>query len=182
MGAFASKQSVAKETVAEPGGCASFADLLREHQRMVFSIALHFLRDPSAAEEVAQDVFLQLHRNLDGLEPTRVIFWLRKVTSNRAIDYVRKRKLRATVALEDAPEPRATVAQPDLLLQDKLRALVATLPEKPRMVMVLRYQEDVMPEEIAQMLGMPVRTVKSHLQRSLAMLREKIDRSMGDIR
>jgi RNA polymerase sigma-70 factor (ECF subfamily) len=50
------------------------------------------------------------------------------------------------------------------------------------MVMVLRYQEDLMPEEIASLLEMPVRTVKSHLQRSLAMLREKIDRSMGDVR
>jgi len=182
VGASASQHGVAKETVAEPGARAIFADVLREHQGMVFSIALHFLRDRSAAEEVAQDVFLQLHRNLDALEPGRVIFWLRKVTSNRSIDYVRKRKLRATVALEDAPEPRAPGAQPDLLLQGKLRALVATLPEKPRMVMVLRYQEDVMPEEIAQMLGMPVRTLKSHLQRSLAMLREKIDRSMWDIR
>jgi RNA polymerase sigma-70 factor (ECF subfamily) len=57
--------------------------------------------------------------------------------------------------------------------------LVASLPEKPRMVMVLRYQEDLMPEEIAGVLDMPVRTVKSHLQRSLAMLREKFDRSVG---
>jgi RNA polymerase sigma-70 factor, ECF subfamily len=48
--------------------------------------------------------------------------------------------------------------------------------------MVLRYQEDLMPEEIASLLDMPVRTVKSHLQRSLAMMREKIDRSMGDVR
>ncbi len=182
MGASAAEISVAKDTVAEQDARATFAEVLREHQAMVFSIALHFLRDRSAAEEVAQDVFLQLHRNFDVLETGRVIFWLRKVTSNRSIDYVRKRKLRATVALEDAPEPRAAGVQPDLLLQGRLRSLIATLPEKPRMVMVLRYQEDVMPEEIAQMLGMPVRTVKSHLQRSLAMLREKIDRSMGDIR
>jgi RNA polymerase sigma-70 factor (ECF subfamily) len=48
-------------------------------------------------------------------------------------------------------------------------------------VMVLRYQEDLMPEEIARILEMPVRTVKSHLQRSLAMLRDKIGRSMGDV-
>jgi len=175
-------ESGTKEGVTAPDTRAGFAQLLRVHQAMVFSIALHFLRDRSAAEEVAQDVFLQLHRSFDSVEPGRVVFWLRKVTGNRAIDYVRKRKLRAMVALEDAPEPRSQSAQPDLLLQARLRALIATLPEKPRMVMVLRYQEDVMPEEIAQMLGMPVRTVKSHLQRSLAMLREKIDRSMGDIR
>jgi RNA polymerase sigma-70 factor (ECF subfamily) len=50
------------------------------------------------------------------------------------------------------------------------------------MAMVLRYQEDLTPEEISEVLEMPVRTVKSHLQRSLAILREKVDRSMGDIR
>jgi RNA polymerase sigma-70 factor (ECF subfamily) len=168
---------------AKTEGRASFVDVLREHQGMVFSIALHFLRDRGAAEEVAQDVFLQLHRNFGELETgPRMTFWLRKVTSNRCIDYIRKRKLRATVALEDAPEPKSPAAQPDLLLSRKLRALVATLPDKPRMVMVMRYQEELMPEEIAKILGMPVRTVKSHLQRSLAMLREKIDRSMGDVR
>jgi RNA polymerase sigma-70 factor (ECF subfamily) len=166
---------------AETEGRASFIDVLREHQGMVFSIALHFLRDRGAAEEVAQDVFL--HRHFVELEAgPRMTFWLRKVTSNRCIDYIRKRKLRATVALEDAPEPKSPAAQPDLLLSRKLRALVATLPDKPRMVMVMRYQEELMPEEIAKILGMPVRTVKSHLQRSLAMLREKIDRSMGDVR
>jgi len=50
-----------------------------------------------------------------------------------------------------------------------LRKLVATLPEAPRMVMVLRYQEDLEPAEIAAALEMPVATVKSHLQRSLAL-------------
>ena len=149
---------------------------------MVFSIALHFMRDRSAAEEVAQDVFLQLHRHFDRIETARVIFWLRKVTSHRAIDYIRKRKLRATVALENLPEPSSPGEQPDLMLQRRLKTLVASLPEKPRMVMVLRYQEDMMPEEIAAALDMPVRTVKSHLHRSLEMLREKIGRSMGEVK
>jgi RNA polymerase sigma-70 factor (ECF subfamily) len=86
------------------------------------------------------------------------------------------------MALEDAPEPSVTSDPGDLLLNSRLRALLVSLPETPRMVMVLRYQEDLMPEEIAKVLEMPVRTVKSHLQRSLAMLREKIGRSMGPVR
>jgi RNA polymerase sigma-70 factor (ECF subfamily) len=49
------------------------------------------------------------------------------------------------------------------------------------MAMILRYQEELMPEEIARVMDMPVSTVKSHLQRSLAMLREKIERSMGGV-
>jgi RNA polymerase sigma-70 factor (ECF subfamily) len=148
---------------------------------MVFSIAYHFLRDRSAAEEVAQDVFLQLHRRFGEFESdAHVAFWLRKVASNRSIDYVRKRK--ATVSLEDAPPASVDSSPQDHFLNRRLQSLIGSLPEKPRMVMILRYQEDLMPEEIAHVMDMPVRTVKSHLQRSLAMLREKIDRSMGDVR
>ncbi len=110
------------------------------------------------------------------------MFWLRKATSRRAIDYARKRGSRSTIALEDIAEPSIAQQSGDPLLNRRLRQLIATLPEKPRMVMVLRYQEDLMPEEISEVLEMPVRTVKSHLQRSLAMLREKIERSMGGIR
>jgi RNA polymerase sigma-70 factor (ECF subfamily) len=57
-----------------------------------------------------------------------------------------------------------------------LRRLVATLPEGPRTVMILRYQEDLDPSDIAALLEMPVSTVKSHIQRSLALLREKLER------
>jgi RNA polymerase sigma-70 factor (ECF subfamily) len=173
----------ATEANAEATTELTFAEVLRANQSMVFSLAYHFLRDRGAAEEVAQDVFLRLYRNMDDLENTKhVIFWLRKATSHRCIDYARQRRFRSTIALEDTAEPPAIEQHGDPLLSRRLRQLIATLPEKPRMVMVLRYQEDLMPEEISDVLEMPVRTVKSHLQRSLAILREKIERSMGDIR
>jgi len=177
------RAGAATEAKSETVPPMTFTEVLRANQSMVFSLAYHFLRDPSAAEEIAQDVFLQLYRKLDDLESAaHVVFWLRKVTSDRCIDHVRKRGSRTTVSLEDAAEPSIAEKQGDPLLNRRLRQLLATLPEKPRMVMVLRYQEDLTPDEIAALLEMPVRTVKSHLQRSLAMLREKIERSMGDIR
>jgi RNA polymerase sigma-70 factor (ECF subfamily) len=80
------------------------------------------------------------------------------------------------VALEDVAEPAARVASSDPMLSGMLRRLVATLPEAPRMAMVLRYQEDLDPAEISDVMGIPVGTVKSHLQRSLALLREKLER------
>lgn len=165
----------------------TFAGVLRAQQSMVFSIAYHFLRDRSAAEEVAQDVFLQLHRRFDEFESdAHIAFWLRKVASHRSIDYVRKWKAQAAaglgVSLEDAPALSVDDEPRDHFLNRRLQSLIGSLPEKPRMVMILRYQEDMMPEEIAAAMDMPVRTVKSHLQRSLAMLREKIDRSMGEVR
>jgi RNA polymerase sigma-70 factor (ECF subfamily) len=65
---------------------------------------------------------------------------------------------------------------PDLMLRDRLPGLVGALPEKARMVVVPRYQEDLSPSEIAELLEMPVSTVKSHLHRSLALLRGRLER------
>jgi len=158
-----------------------FADVVRRHQSMVYSIAQHFLADRPAAEELAQDVFLQLHATLAKLKSEEhVKFWLRKVTAHRCVDYQRRRRL-PQVSLEDAPEPATEAQTSDPLVAKRLRQLVASLPEKQRMVVILRYQEDMMPEDIADVLTMPVATVKSHLQRALAMLREKVTRVLGEV-
>jgi RNA polymerase sigma-70 factor, ECF subfamily len=154
-----------------------FGELVRRHQSMVYSIAWRFLRDRGLAEEVAQEVFLSLHRNLRRIEsPAHALSWLRKVAAQRAIDEGRKRLRRPGIALELVAEPVAGGSARDVMLDETLRRLVATLPEAPRMVMVLRYQEDLDPSEIAETLSMPLSTVKSHLQRSLALLREKLER------
>jgi RNA polymerase sigma-70 factor (ECF subfamily) len=178
-------ESATQEPAAEPRmlGPRPFADQLREHQSMVFSIALHCLLDRSAAEEIAQDVFLELYRRIGSLESdAHVLFWLRRVTSNRCIDHARRRKLRPMVGLESAPEPVEKGSNTDPLLKRRIWALVASLPEAQRVVTVLRYQEEMMPEEIAKTLDLPVRTVKSQLNRSLTLLREKWSRSIGELR
>lgn len=159
-----------------------FAEMVRRYQSMVFSIAQHFLADRPAAEEMAQDVFLQLHSSLPDLKSEdHVKFWLRRVTAHRCIDHRRRRKPEQ-ISLDDAPEPRSPAPGDDPLLNKRLRQYVASLPEKPRLVVVLRYQEDMLPEEIAEILAMPITTVKSHLQRSLALLREKVSRAIGEVR
>ena len=163
--------------VAVGQAALDFDALMREHQSMVFSLALHFLREREAAEEVAQEVFLSLHRNLAAIQsPAHAGFWLRKVTVQRAFDEGRRRRRRPQLALDDIAEPTAAVQPGDPLLGETLRRLIATLAEAPRMVMILRYQEDLDPLEIAEVLDMPVATVKSHLQRSLALLRGKLER------
>jgi RNA polymerase sigma-70 factor, ECF subfamily len=166
---------------AQPIAETDFADLVHRHQSMVFSIALHFLADRSAAEELAQDVFLQLYANLSSMQSdAHLTFWLRKVTAHRCIDHKRRRRP-PQMSLDDAPEPSAPFQSSDPFLARRLRQYVASLPEKPRMVVILRYQEDMGPEDIADILSMPVATVKSHLQRSLAMLREKVTRAIGEV-
>lgn len=142
---------------------------------MVYSVAYHFLQDHSAAEELAQEVFLELYRHWPEIQSREHrLFWLRKVTSRRCIDQTRRRKLRNHVSLEDAPEPFTFMPATDPVLKRYIEQLLAKLQEAPRMIVILRYQEGMEPAEIAELLDMPLATVKSHLQRSLALLRRKL--------
>jgi RNA polymerase sigma-70 factor (ECF subfamily) len=162
--------------VASQAGC-DFGEVVREHRSMVFSVAYHFLHDRDQAEEIAQEVFLSLHRNMGALQsPAHAAFWLRKVAVQRSIDAARRRMRRPQVALADIAEPATRPSPGDPMLGELLRKLIAALPETPRMVMILRYQEDLDPAEIADVMSIPLGTVKSHIQRSLALLREKLAR------
>lgn len=171
---------------AVPAKELSFEDLVREHERMVFSIAYRFLQNAAAAEEVAQDVFLELFRSLAKLESAaHVTFWLRRVTCHRSIDYARRNKnAAAEVSWDDLDDSSRgdshARTEGDPMLSKRLRQVIATLPEKMRMVVILRYQEDAGLEEIAQSMRIPLNTVKSTLHRAHAMLREKIGIAIGE--
>jgi len=154
----------------------SFLSLIQEHKSMVYSLAWNSFQDAALAEEIAQEVFLELHKNLDRLDgPNHIKNWIRKVTVNRCIDQSRRRKLRPSLGLDDVPEPAVPEPDSDPLLEVRLRRMVASLPDKLRSVVVLRYQEDLSLEEIGAVLGLPAQTVKSRLHRSLEMLRAKLE-------
>lgn len=144
---------------------------------MVFSLALRFLRNRGVAEELAQDVFLQLYQNLSRIESAaHATWWLRRTVCHRSIDEVRRKRLRPSIGLESVPDPPAESRNRDYLLNDRIRRMVGLLPEKAKAVVLLRYQEDLDPSEISEVLEMPVSTVKSHLHRSLALLRGKLQK------
>jgi RNA polymerase sigma-70 factor, ECF subfamily len=160
-------------------GMPAFPEAVEAHKAMVYSIAWHFLRDRAIAEELAQDVFLELHRNWSSMQSAQhIVFWLRKVTSRRAIDVMRRRKTRAETSLEEMAEPTALERVHDSMLSSYLERMVASLPEKQRIVIVLRYQEGMEPEEIADTLEMNVSTVKSQITRGLDLLRAKTARRL----
>ena len=172
---FLVQQRPQKSIGAAPGG---FAAIVREHQAMVFSIGWHFLRDRGVAEELAQDVFLQLHKHFASIEsPAHLTNWLRRVMTQRCIDQVRRARLRPRVALEDAPELRVAPREHDPLLATMLDRQIARLPERSRMIVILRFQEEMEPAEIAETLGIPVGTVKSNLHRALALLRGRMEKA-----
>ncbi len=149
---------------------------------MVFSLAYHFLQDAAAAEDVAQEVFVQLYRNFRSIQsPGHLRFWLRKVTVHRSLDELRRRPPQP-ISLEEVAEASTDPAPGDPWLSARLRRLVAALPPKPRMVVILRFQEDLELREIADTLEMPLNTVKSCLRRALAVLQAKLARSVGDVK
>jgi RNA polymerase sigma-70 factor (ECF subfamily) len=168
---------------AARGDTAAFGEIVRGYQAMVYSLALHFLRDASLAEDLAQEVFLELYRNLGRIKsPDHLKFWLRKVTCHRAIDHARRKRPEAMLSLKDAPEPVTMPLADDPLLEGRLWRLVASLPEKPRMALILRYQEDLTLPEIARVMETPPNTVKSMLERALGVLRTKLARTLGGVK
>jgi RNA polymerase sigma-70 factor (ECF subfamily) len=159
-----------------------FEQLVDEHQSMVYSLAVRMTGDRGLAEEIAQDVFLELDRHLSKIDsPLHACFWLRRVTMNRAADALRRQRVRGLdlwVEMEENHGAPPEVRQSPL--GARLEALLATLPAPQRAALVLRYQEDLTPEEIAAALDAPLATIKSHLQRGLKLLRAKAENHLKE--
>jgi RNA polymerase sigma-70 factor, ECF subfamily len=152
-----------------------FDEIVRCHQAMVFGLAYHTLRNAALAEEIAQEVFMQLLQDLERIESeAHLTFWLRRVASHRCLDLMRSHAFSRQISLGSIPEPASVVRMGDPLLQQRLRDLVAGLPPTARMVVTLRFQEDLDPREIAEVLQLPVNTVKSRLQRALVLMRSRL--------
>jgi RNA polymerase sigma-70 factor, ECF subfamily len=152
-----------------------FEQLVDENQSMVFSLALRMTGDRGLAEEIAQDVFLELDRNLAKIEsPQHALYWLRRVTMSRSADALRRRRAQGIPMWVEIGESDGALAEECYSpLAARMEQLLTTLPEAQRAALVLRYQEEMTPEEIAAMLHAPLATVKSHLQRGLKLLRAK---------
>ena len=168
--------TVEDETTSTSMEVPAFTDAVTIHQSLVFSIAYHLLHNSSLAEEVAQDVFFRLYRDYHKIRSaSHLIHWLRRTTTHRCLDALRRIERRRSIPLDEVENVLpSTATEQDSILEQTLRRLVAGLPASSRAVVVLRYQEDLEPREIARMLNLSVNTVKSRLQRALAALRRKL--------
>jgi len=159
---------------ARAGDHDAFAEIVSEFEAVVFSIALHFFNDRAIAEEIGQEVFLQLYQHLKDIQSdAHLLFWLRQVTSRRCIDEVRRKRPRG-VSLDVIAEIGTHARASDPLLDRRLQRLVSELPPHQRLVITLRYQEDLEVAEVARIVGLPLNTVKSHLHRAVLALRKEL--------
>jgi RNA polymerase sigma factor (sigma-70 family) len=174
---------------ARAGDERAFRALLEKYERPVFSICLRMVRNRDEATDLAQESFIRVFGSLDRYNPAFAFSsWLFKITSNLCIDYLRKRRI-ITFAMDDPvetemgeftrqyvspdPTPDETLSRNEKM--QKLDAGIAALPEHYRIMLVLRHQEDMSYEEIAESLAIPLGTVKARIHRAREMLKSILE-------
>lgn len=163
-------------TRASKGHRAAFAELVRRHQGKVRGLLLRLSSDRTLADDLAQEVFLRAYRALVGFEG-RSSFgtWVYRIAYNVYLNHrTRVRRFSALPVDYDAraAAPEGEHSPPRADLRRDLEAAIDTLPERYRAVVVLYYLQDVSYPEIAEILEVPLGTVKTHLHRAKRMLRE----------
>ena len=153
-------------------------DIFRRYSGPVYSVALRVLHDSGQAEDVLQEVFLQLWRNPEAFVQNRGSLgaWLVVVARNRAIDYLRRRKpsdsvddvvLASSVNVADEAERNT--------MMEKVRRVLAELPPEQRKTLELAYFEGLSHTEIASRTGDPLGTVKTRIRQALITLRKAFE-------
>ena len=170
---------------ARAGDERAFRALLEKYERAVFSICLRMVRNRDEATDLAQESFIKVFASLDRYNPDYAFSsWLFKITSNLCIDNLRKRRI-TTFAMDEPvesekgeftrqyvspdPAPDETLSRNEKM--QKLEKGIAALPEHYRIMLVLRHQEDLSYEEIADSLAIPLGTVKARIHRAREMLK-----------
>jgi RNA polymerase sigma-70 factor (ECF subfamily) len=148
--------------------------LFRAHWPRAYRAAFLIVHDHAAAEDIAQEAFVQAIRRLDRFDRRRRFApWLSAIVANRAIDWVRARAARRESGHEP-PEPVASVQAPIGRYSEELLAALAELTPEHRAVVVLRYVLEYTPGEIARVLELPRGTVNSRLRRGLDALEGRL--------
>jgi len=166
----------------QAGDVRAFEELVIAHQHRVFAVAQRMLGNAAEAEEIAQEVFLRVHRSIGEFRgESRLSTWLYAITSrlclNRLAAGDRRFRRDDAEALERAPGPGDAAALLERSeVEAALRDAIAELPEDRRIVVVLRDLEGLSYEEIAQALDLELGTVRSRLHRARTDLKAKLER------
>jgi RNA polymerase sigma-70 factor (ECF subfamily) len=157
------------------GGQSAMASLYDRYSRLVYSVALRVLRDPAAAEDVLQEVFMQIWRNPGSFTANRGSLggWLAIVARNRSIDSLRRK--RPSVDVDDVPLASsfnlAEEAERNSLMH-LARTAIHKLPTEQRKTLEMAFFDGLTHSEIAEMTGDPLGTVKTRIRSALLTLRK----------
>ena len=161
--------------LVQSGNEQAMASLFDRYSKLVYSVALRVLRDPAAAEDVLQEVFMQIWRNPGSFTAARGSLggWLSIVARNRSIDTLRRK--RPTVDVDDVPLASsfnlADEAERDSLME-RARGVIHQLPSEQRKTLEMAFFDGLTHSEIAEMTGDPLGTVKTRIRSALLTLRK----------
>ena len=145
---------------------------------LVYAIALRVTKDPTVAEDIVNDVFLQLWRKPSAFDETRgkLPSWLTVITRNKAVDQLRRMPIQPEIALEDAPQPDMASTAKTFFAADfeKARRIMNQLPAEQRAALELAYLDGLTQSEISTRLREPLGTVKSRIRIGLSVLRKAL--------
>jgi RNA polymerase sigma-70 factor (ECF subfamily) len=166
----------------QQGDKGALVRLYDEYAGLVYGVARRVLKDAAAAEDVVQEVFLQLWRNPASFreERGRLAPWLAVIARHKAVDQLRKLKHEAASDPDSDERPAAEPAAPVTISADafadagKAKSLMAQLPDEQREALEMAYLDGLTHSEIAQRTGEPLGTVKSRIRLGLNFLRKEM--------
>jgi RNA polymerase sigma-70 factor, ECF subfamily len=182
--------------LARKGSEAAYRELLTRYERPVFSLVFRMVRDRETAEDLAQETFIKVLNNLDRYSPEfKFSSWLFKIANNLTIDHLRRRRV-DTISIEGAPDAVtaesakatsiAVVSGSESPLEElesrelgtAIERAIGKLRPEYRACIMLRHVEDKSYEEIAEIVKLPLGTVKTYIHRA----RHELRTALGDVR
>jgi RNA polymerase sigma-70 factor (ECF subfamily) len=166
---------LAAVTAMKAGDQGAIAELYDRYSSIVYAVALRVLGDTGAAEDVLQEVFLQLWRNPSAFDSARgsLAAWLAVITRHRAIDTLRKRKPETDiegVIVSVAPDLASDADRTRVAA--KIRGVLSTMPSPQKKALEMAYFEGLTHSEIANKTGEPLGTIKTRIRAGLLALRK----------
>lgn len=156
------------------GDLEAWGEIVMRYKEAVFAVTLSILRNRADAEDATQDAFIRAYENLRRYDLSRKFStWLFTVAANVAKNALRKRRRQREPPIFEPEGDPAEEVHTDIRLE-AVRKAVAELPEPYRAPVVLHYWHGLALEEIGQILGIPVGTVKTRLHRARALIRAKL--------
>jgi RNA polymerase sigma-70 factor (ECF subfamily) len=179
------QDDVALVSASQVGDQDAFALLVQRHQRFVFNLVFRMLGQYEEADEVTQETFLAAWQGLSGFRGNaRFSTWLYRIAYNCALKQLEQRKrdqaLQLAIQVEQADQwiNNDERIGADIEAHDRqtiVREHLSNLPAKYRIVLVLRHLQEMTYEEMAEILTMPIGTIKTHLFRARNLLKERLE-------
>jgi RNA polymerase sigma-70 factor, ECF subfamily len=163
------------------GDDTAFSELVERYKHLVYGLVYRLTADRSQVDDIAQEVFLKIHRGLPYFRgDARLSTWIYRIVQNVCFE---ARPRRAPDLSLDVPPEARPVREPgqpdgafaDLELRDRLDKAIAQLPDQYRLLIAAHYLEGVQYEALAEAMNIPLGTVKTHLYRAKRRLRELLD-------